>query len=338
MSLPARTLIHLIEGLIDHRPARSLRNVLVRANPNPTINPDISKCINEQLCTGLVGLFLQDRGWKPIQRPPHAKPTRLWEAYPEFELVFSEHSQRLLVDVIAQPILAADAQLSPLPPKTIGDEVVLFLTARLFVQAKLGEAIQHHNCFATSDLCRLAFPQYLPPQTSDWSLWGSPSGLCVIDALQPVLTTHLLRAEHQKIATTSDAIMTAIGTAQSQAAADFLSFVDRSNRRDLARCYLQTLDDLTQTFGRSDDWIRNLQPLESVADRARSAVAAGAILSTAETLTRWFNEARSVHFLDDDYNTNQILLSSWDGWLLDVCEAASERLRGLDPLHVASSH
>ena len=147
-----------------------------------------------------------------------------------------------------------------------------------------------------------------------------------------------MSVEVAKINATTDVQMTRLGRSQQRTSVGYFALINRSNRRDLARCYQRALRTILSTYAKGDDWLHRLPPPVAIADRARSATAARALLSVTETLHTWHEEARRCHFLDDDYNDQQILLSSWDGELTAICETAADRLRELDPLRIASSH
>jgi len=326
-----------MDAAVDRLDSRVVRNELLTASPVPSLGPGDTSTLNGSFSANLARMYIAQGGWSPTKRPGDPKYQRLWERYPNYRLRFSSYSQQLLTALLAQPVLDGEQQLPRHTQLTLGDQVALFLVARLLVRAGLGEAIQVHGCFEASALCRIAFPQYIDTETLDLIGWGSEDGLCTLEGLHGPLGECLLHAERAKMRCFTDEEMIRIGTAQRVSAQAYLDFVHTHGRPDLGEIYLRAIEILVQQHHHGRDWISQLGAMRSIGQRSRAAQGASSTLRLFETFEHWFTHAQSTSFLDDDYPRQQILLSQWEQRLPILAPIIEQRLRELDPLAVVAT-
>ena len=336
MSLSSECLLRIIDAATDRIDPRAIRAELLKTQAPPTLGPKLTNQLNESLRRGIAKILVED-GWRPLLRDQPSKHQRLWEFHPLLAITFSPASQQLLTALVCQSVVDPEESLPEACSLTTGDELLIFLVGRLFHRAGIGEAIALHSCFHLSPLSRLAFPQHLESEELDLAAWNTPDGLCLIEGLQPAITHLLLAAETHKMSSQSDLEMTKIGRSQAVAAASYLELIWTAQRPYLAECYLATIESLIKQHQSGDAWLANLGPATSLPDRARAAAAARATLAIVQTLEHWFTQAQQTNFMDENYISNQRLLSNWEHRLPTIISIANDRLRELDPLTVAST-
>ena len=151
-------LARLIDATVDRLDARAVRQTLLLSGHPPDLGPRSKATLNDAFSTGIARLMIAQGGWIPAKRPEDSGPTRIWERYPDYKLGFSPYSQKLLVALLIQPVLDPQQQLPHYAALSLGDQLTLFLVARLLSRTGLGEAIRTHHCFGASALCRVGFP------------------------------------------------------------------------------------------------------------------------------------------------------------------------------------
>jgi hypothetical protein len=331
-----QALARLIDAAVDRLDCRAVRQDLVRPSLLAGLGPTTAATLNTTFSAGLVRIFITQGGWAPIRRPGDAQDLRLWERYPDYPLSFSPYSQQLLTALLVQPVLDGEQQLPHRVKLTLGDQLTLFLAARLLFRAGLGEGIGLHSCFEASALCRIGFPQYIETDALDLSAWASPAGLCTLEGLQGPLGQCVLEAERVKMSSILDEAMIRIGSAQNVTARALLDFVHQAGREDLGDLYLRTIETLVREHHHGRDWIGQLGVPRSIGERSRAAGAASSTLRLIEIFANWYSRAQSTSFLDDDYAHQQTLLSKWEQRLPTLLPVVEERLRELDPLAVVA--
>lgn len=325
-----------MDAAVERLDARAVRQILLQPRSLPRIGPQAANDLNEAFKAGVVNMMLRQGGWNQEKRPSDREPTRLWERYPEYELHFSPYSQSLLTALCEQRLLDPDQQLPHQASLGLGDQVSLFLVARLLTRAGLHEALQLHECFGSSALCRLGFPQFIDTDELDLREWSNPNGLCTLEGLQGPLAECLLRAERFKMRSTLDQVMIRIGASQHVSATALLDLFDSNERLDLGELYLVILETLLAEHSSGADWLTLLGEVRSVQERSRAVQAAASTLRLTERFAERYRLAQATSFFDDDYSQQQTLLSRWEQRLPSLLIGAEHRLLELDPLTVVA--
>jgi hypothetical protein len=309
--------------------------------------------VRDSLAKGCVLRLARSGGWRPVRhlRRGALARGRIWERHPvgELALRFSAKTLEFLIWVTAErPADPKSAWQAVEGEPTPADRFLLYLAYdAVRVEPQIANAFQARPVFAQNGLIRLAFPEdFTGPRAEariDFGPWVSGPGATILEALQPELAERWLSVEAAKGQIGDWQRLRAVGQAQERTLAAFSDALEAANRRDLARFLLEVSSELLGAMDapgvqRSPAyWIGGLQgaPPPRLADRIDTQRSALAVLRHLERLRQWERWARSVGYLDDDYDAAQLWLADWERHRgNERAEQAQEILRQVEPLRM----
>jgi FtsH ternary system domain X6 len=221
------------------------------------------------LGSGLVR-SLARRGWR------REGGKRLWERHPAPALRVTEAALHSVAG-------------SPETPRTVGDELLVYLAVRAGACPPPPEAL----------LCRLSWPRSGPV---DFAPLCTPEGEVVVDALQDDLAAAWAAAEVDKATIAAPAGLAARGEAQ---AATWAAWTAVAPRR--------LTGFVLAAAARVPSWRlgAGLDRDAPLAERRAAARAAAAIPRAIADWQRWHQEHRALGFVDDRFAEAQPLLALW---------------------------
>ncbi|MCA9684541.1 MAG: hypothetical protein KC457_20305 [Myxococcales bacterium] len=328
-----------------------------------SIGPTAMGLLQQTLTRGLSLEILRRGGWqrRRFLHDEHGQGLprrgRLWERHrPLPALHFSRASFELLTWLHRENVTRPKRPL-PRRATTFADEALLYLAAARITE--VGGSLRE-PAFLHSPICQLGYADVMAELADDPApvpaidfrpLVGRDVAL--LEALQPDLARRWEAMENRKRDIKSLELMSRLGAAQEQALANLFTAIDGSEprRRDLAGFIAETAELL---LARGPErlcpdhrwWTRSLDMRASLSARQRAFTASAAFLRAVVTLGGWLNEAGLVAHFDDDYETAQLLLSSWRFVQarqpgpqgrpedeLSILERASALTRTLESLH-----
>jgi hypothetical protein len=157
------------------------------------------------------------------------------------------------------------------------------------------------------------------------------AGPIVVEALSEELARRWQASEVAKRSMTDPAELVTLGAAQDAVLQGFLDACDKHRRRDLGTFVLDAVYPLIT---------RNVMPTPGQLDpsaplsvRASARSSAGSLLRALVRWSEWDQQHRGIRFIDDDYQTAQLLLHRFErigsagtnrvqGWLADLAALA----------------
>ena len=258
---------------------------------------------------------------------------RLWErtAPLELGLTFSAHTLEFLVQLVSGTVGTSVPKVEEL---TLGDRLVMLLSFNVLRHTDPGEKLRikwtplHHD-----GLCRLAFLEELLEGAQrfriDWQTWTTGLGASILETLQGWLAERWTEVERKKESVTTVARLRKLGATQTRVFGEYLDALAQVERRDLARCLLETAQRLLHDQPTAQQWLRSLDVgKERVADRLAIYGEAFAFLRQLERLHDWQRQAVNVGYFDDGYAASQLWKADWERCGGDqLCERAGVILR-----------
>jgi hypothetical protein len=336
-------LLLLLRFFLRRVPADQALPLLAWRAPRPRcLSRAAVELVQDTLAKGCPFLLARSGGW---HRERHLRGSgvvegRLWQRTPPAELAldFSGHTLRFLIWITAAGLPdGRDEWSAPEEELTLADRLLLFyaygavrhneaLAARLRARAS---PLRRHG------LCRLAFPEDFLDQEArpDFEPWTAGLGACVLEAVQPELTTRWLDIERSKRRIADWRRMRALGQSQGRVLDAFLGALEGADRRDLARFLLRTLTGLLGDRPTAEDWTAALQVgLLRLADRLDAYRAALAVLRQVDRLRQWEQRARQVGYFDEGYAASQLWKADWEAFQGEtLVERAGVIVRELEP-------
>lgn len=296
---------------------------------------------------------------------------RLWERYQPTELRFSNVTLQFLRWLVQTPFSAPASTLKALPAEKleVGDQLMVYfaldaaratpalrvIAAQPFVQACPLAWLGFASYLAAGDFKGGKLPSPIvrgdngepiadkaqpvefttargatatvPPFTS--LVYGA--GPIVVEALADELAKRWQAGEVAKRSMTDPEELISLGAAQDTVLQSFLDACDQAKRRDLASFILDAVVPLLT---------RNVMPAPGQLDpsaplslRANARTSAGSLLRAVVRWSEWDQQHRGVRFIDDEYQSAQLLLHRFErigsagtsrvqGWLADLAALA----------------
>jgi hypothetical protein len=295
------------------------------------IGPTAMRLLQQTLARRVSFELLRRGGWETRrmlvegQTGPRIGPRivrgRTWERRPRLPaLHFTRASFKLLTWLRAEDVGDPKSSLEFKSPTSIADELLLYFAAEHIIKAD-GNLLQ--PAFLHSPLCQLAFCNYLTRTdelpTLDFRVLTSGDGAVVLEALQSELARRQLEIEQAKHNCVMLETMVRIGAAQTRVFDGLLRAVDLVDprRRDLAGFVAEAARNLLakgpeRTCPDFRWWVESLDMRAPLAARQAAFSSAAAFLRTIGQLGRWLDEAGLVAHFEEDYESAQLLLRSWE--------------------------
>jgi len=171
-----------------------------------------------------------------------------------------------------------------------------------------------------SPLCWIGFPTLLghhQPPRADELTDGALDALIdaggfVLEALQQDLCRRWIAVERAKADLTRPKEMIAVGASQQVVLERLAAALTRTGRQDLMGFMLEAAGWLLRHRPAAIHWVRGIAQVGSLSQRQEAFRAAGAFLEALQIPARWVEQAQSVRFFDDEYETSQLLLTRWE--------------------------
>lgn len=287
---------------------------LTRVSPEALHLLDRTMAIGLPLALARRGAWQRDR-FLGDDGAPEPAARRGWERSPPPLELSRATSSWILALARATPVWARAE-----PPRTAGDELVLYLLCDALApltRQGLGTGWIAHLC-ARGSLAWLGHPDALtgtlpaPTDPDRWAAWMAPPAARIAEALQPDLARRWVAIERAKRDVADPARMVALGSAQETVLGAWFDACERSARRDLARFATDAAARLMARPVPASAWTASLPAQASLASRQAARLAAGAFLRALERPARWDREHRARRHFDDGYAAAQLLLRDFE--------------------------
>ncbi len=207
------------------------------------------------------------------------------------------------------------------PPRTAGDELVLYLLCDALapLARHVTETPWVPQLCALGTLAWLGHSDVLagtrlspPDDPARWAAWMAPPAARIAEALQPDLARRWVAIERAKRDVADPSQMVALGTAQEAVLGAWFDACERSGRRDLARFATNAAARLVARPVPAHAWAASLPAQATLASRQAARISAGAFLRALERPARWDREHRARRHFDDGYAAAQLLLRDFE--------------------------
>lgn len=333
------------------RHINALREQPKRALRIKQIGPTAMRLLQQILARGVSSQLLRRGGWETRrmlvvggQNAGQIARGRTWERHPRLPpLHFTRASFKLLTWLRAEDVAAPKSSLDFKSPTSVADELLLYFAAEHIIKA---EGDLRQPAFLRSPLCQLAFANHLvssganpePLPTLDFRVLTSGDGAVVLEALQSELARRQVEIEQAKHQCVVLETMVRVGAAQAQVFAGLFRAVDlvEPRRRDLAGFVAEAARNLLakgpeRTCPDYRWWVDALDMRAPLAMRQAAFTSAAAFLRTIGQLGRWLDAAGLVAHFDEDYESAQLLLRSWE-YLRSAPQPSNTRTYQQNPL------
>jgi hypothetical protein len=345
------SLLRLLYFFLRREPIeRAMPLIEARCEAPSSLGQGAVRLVQDALAKGSTFLLAQRGGWRdePYLRNMKKKDGRLWQRTPPelLGLTFSRESLRFLMWITAAR--PGDKQPQWLPDHdglTTGDLLLLFFAHEGLRETADGlgaPLLRKREPYQRHALCWLGYPEdftQVPEGVEpNFSPWIEGVGACIVEALQPDLMARWIHFESGKERIDQPAMMRARGTAQDRVLDAFLTALEKSQRRDLARFLLRAAHHLLGPNAHPGMWTGALQLAgQRLADRAATYQAATALLRHLDRLAGWARWARGVWRFDEEYHAAQLWLDDWEQYEGDTLVGRAQGIvRGLDPMRQAN--
>ena len=312
-------LLRVLRGLVEQAPAQRILPMLLQPLPRPKcLSRDAVELVQDTLAKGCVQ-WLARHGWMRERFLSNGSVVegRLWErTLPhELGLAFSAHTLELLVQLVSGTVGTRVPKVEEL---ALGDRLLMSLAFNVLRHTDPGEKLRIQWLPLHQDgLCRLAFLEELIEGAQrfriDWQTWTTGSGASILEALQGWLAERWTEVEDRKASINTVARMRKIGATQTRVFGEYLDALAQAERRDLARCFLETAQRLLHNQPTAQKWLRSLDvSKERIANRQAIYADAFAFLRHLERLQDWQRQALSVSYFDDGYAASQLWKADWE--------------------------
>ena len=243
------------------------------------------------------------------------KRARGWERTIPQKLAFSPATMSLLRWLIVTPLSAPASTLDRLPNEKmlIGDQVMIYLALDMAASTPAAATIAKQPLVRACPLARLGFAHLFdeaPDEGLDFDALTAGAGASVLEALSDEIARRWHQIELSKRTYTSPEALTSLGVAQDGTLTRWMTTCDKRGHRDLA---LFILDAATTNLSRRVPPLPiQLDPTTPLSARMTARVAAGSLLRAVVRWSAWDIEHRGVRFIDDNYNSVQVMLSRFE--------------------------
>jgi hypothetical protein len=240
---------------------------------------------------------------------------RGWERNPVAPLDYSQFTIALLRWLVEMPLATAGVvDKLAAKPATIGDQVVGYLALEVASETPAQLTIARASKVNLSPLAWLGFAHVIPGEPPDdpkaWDALVTGTGAVVVETLQQELAKRWRTVELGKRTMTDPETLVVLGAAQDATLTAFMDACTRAGRRDLAGFIL---DAMVPLLGREvAPFPNDLDRTKPLGLRMSARVAAGALLRGLSKWCEWDRQHRGVRFLDDDYESSQLLLTRFE--------------------------
>jgi hypothetical protein len=309
------------------------------------VGPSGMRVLEDTLAKGVVKTLARLGGARPRIRPggDGNKPVRVFEVRGTPKLSFSPYTFELLRWLTNTPLHAKDSAKLTTNPRTLGDEVIAYLTLRL-VEGRRLERVVASSPGVRSSFTWLGFVRPLARHSSDSlepptieKAFSTEDRKIVLECLAGDLTrrwlTTIVWDEHDIL--DPDQAMK-IGTFERAILTSYLDTVEKTNRWDLATFIVEAGTRALPKGAAPKDIAGRVSPRVraegTLRARTEARRRAGALFQALGRLAKKRDELALVRFMDDDYEIAQKLLSAWEMLPREAFTRAEGVLTALDAL------
>lgn len=339
-------LLQLLHNLLGGASPGGLRRFLRDGAERPNcLSADAVYLVEDALAKGCVANLASNGGWRRSRflHQGSARSGRQWErlALSDRQLRFSSQSLELLITLTATSFGGNNPEVSPeiLPNESTpanGDLLLAFLAYQRLRATSVRFAWSSCSLFHQNAFCRLMYPTDFVVDAEPACFAKSITIDCAFlwEAFQKQLVRQWTDLEHRKMQIELADQMWQMGNSQLTAANAFLAAIDSAGRRELARWMLQAAGKLLFDEVSSETWLGRLTVDGlRMADRIDAYRAALAMSQLVQRLSRWQEEARTVGYLDENYQAAQLWLSDWETLHGDsLARTSKSLLREVEPI------
>ena len=319
-------LLRIVSAILEHTPFNpSILSLMGNEFKCPKcLSPTAIELLEEALAKGVVRFFAI-RGWHTAAflRDEEIVKGSLWDRTPaeKLGLEFSPVTVRFLMDVTSKR-LQNIKQWNIDRPRTIGDEVVIFLTVRALAENERGGEMWDSRTIKANPLVALMYPDRLAglpgagdSQTPDFLPWMDGPAACLLEAMQEDLASRWVEMDQRKWITQDPVVMKRIGNQQQAAIDALLAAVEQTNRWDLCAFLLSAINQVVDSDAEVSKWIGNLSMGKTrLAKRAETYDCAVTLLRIAQRLAKHQERAVGVGYFDEGYKAAQLWKTHWEAF------------------------
>lgn len=318
--------------------------------PLTTMGPSAMGVLQSTLAKGIVKMLARFGGARPRIRPSSgvAKPTRVFEVRGTPQIAFSPYTFELLRWLTVTPLHAKDCARFEATPRTLGDELCAYLTLRLVEGRRLERVVASSPGLRTA-LTWLGFVRPLARYGGEGAdapsletLLTTEDGRIILECLAGDLArrwTMSIRWDEDDVLDPEQAVR--IGTFERGVLQEFLDEVEKAGRWDLATFLIEAAARALprgasprEVAARAAPRVRTEGTLRARTEARRRA---GALFHALGRLGKKREELALVRFIDDDYETAQATLSSWEMLGRDGFTRAEGVVSALDSLEAPAA-
>jgi len=339
-------LLRILRVLMGRGQIDQVLAILVRPEKRPKcLSRQCVQLVQNYLSTGMTE-FLARSGWssETFLHGERVVTGRLWQRHEvqQMSLEFSAASLELLVWLTTENFVQPKAKLNVDPAAlTVGDQL-LWTRTWLAVQDTLGgPPLMEQPGFAGLGLLNLLAPGatglHVGQSEPGVAFWCRPAQAWILESLQSQLTAAWVQAEARKRINTSHKDVRRIGQHQMRLLEDLFTAAQRHERRDLCVFILRAAFELINDA--SGEWYRalNVKSLK-MAERQAVYAAALAFFTGLNRLHEWNQQARSVGFYDEDYESAQFWKSCWEHYRGDEMHRRARQIaEDVNPVRAVTS-
>ncbi|MCR9201555.1 MAG: hypothetical protein NXI04_23170 [Planctomycetaceae bacterium] len=339
-------LLRILRVLMGRGQVDQVLAILVRpVKRPPCLSRACVQLVQNYLATGMTE-FLARSGWssEKFLNGERVVTGRLWQRHEieQMSLEFSAASVELLIWLTAENFVQPKQKLNVDPGAlTVGDQL-LWTRTWLAVQDTLGgPPLLEQAGFAGLGLLNLLAPGATGLQGGGGepgvAFWCRPAQAWILESLQAQLSEAWVSVEARKRVNTSHKEVRRIGQHQAAILKELFDAAQGHGRRDLCVFVLRAAAELMNDP--AGDWFRaiNVQSLK-MAERQDVYMAALAFFTGLNRLHEWNQQARSVGFYDEDYESGQFWKSCWEHYQGDeMHRRASQIAQNLNPVKAITS-
>jgi hypothetical protein len=292
------------------------------------MSPPALRLLEATLARALV-LALARRGGAHSRRfLPAGAPGRLWQRHAAPRFRFSPASLHLL-----RWLTSGGLGVVPLAeqPLTAADELLLVLAVDGLAGLGQAVALAEQPFARRSPLLQLHRPELVV----DFAPLLRDEGAIVLEGLAPDLARRWTARAQDKRGLDDPGLVQQRGQAETAVLDAFMTAADGAGRRDLALWIVDAAAPLLARPLPAEALVGELDPTAPLSQRSAARRAAGGLLRAVLRWSRWDAEHRGVGFVDDGYDSAQLLLAGFEPVGERGALYARETLAELDGLGVA---
>jgi len=345
-----RDAIAVARALFGQGTYLAIEPTLAAKIPLEKLGPSAMAVLQNTLAKGAVKILARLGGATPRLRPgmpAGGKPVRAFEVRPTPVIAFGSYSFELMRWLTRVPLDDGSAPELAGVPKTIGDQLLVYLTLRLVEGQRLERRIATQVGMRASPLAWLGHARVLArhekagspesPPPAFGALLASTEGRLIVECLAGDLARRWIDKSQwsaEEVLDPPHALR--LANAERRTLEAFMDAVERADRWDLGTFLVDAGGRLLGRGHKIDDVaaraappVRAEGPLRTRTEARRRS---GAVYQALVRIGARREHLALVRFFEDGYDDAQSLLMAWEGLGRDGFLRAAEVIRALDAL------